>query len=92
MFSAYDGRCPDVWNKLVVEDLRRDHLVVAVARVEPSHVGLEEVVDGRAARKEERRRGRVRMEAEELELLAELAVVALLRFFELLEMRTQGLR
>ena len=77
--------------KLVVEDLRSDHLFVAVARVKRANVAFEKVVDGGSARQEEGRRGRVRMECEELELLAEFAVVALLGHFELFEVRAQCL-
>jgi len=78
--------------QLVIEDLRGDHLFIAVPGVKRADVLFEEVVDGGAARQEEWRRRRVRVEREQLELFAELAVVALLRFLELFEMRAESLR
>ena len=73
--------------ELDVEDLRRDHLVVAVALVEPADVGDQLVVDDRALRVEERAPRRDRVEAEEVELLAEPAMIAPLGFLEALQVR-----
>ena len=69
--------------QLDVVDLRRDDLVVWPAvGVELAHEPLEPVVDPRALRMEERAGRRVGVEAVEIELLAELAVVAPLRLFD----------
>ena len=68
-----------------IHDLRRDDLVVLVRTVEVADVLGEAVVDHRALGVKERRRGRLGMEAEQVELLAELAVVALLGLFKHVE-------
>ena len=76
--------------ELLVEDLRRHDLFVAVHVVEPAHEILEAVVDEGAARQEERHRRRVLVEHEELELFAQLAMVALLRLGDELHVRFEG--
>jgi hypothetical protein len=82
--------------QLHVEDLRGDDLLVAVLAVQLAHVGLQQVVDGRAAAGEERAGRGDRIEVEQAELLAELAVVAGLRLLEqaqvLLELLAVGER
>ena len=61
---------------LDVEDLRRDHLAVAVARVEAAHVVGQRDVDRAPLGVEEGHRRRQRIEAEEVELRPQPAVVA----------------
>ena len=82
---AVVGEVPARLEEPLVEDLRRHHLFVADSRYSVAHVVDELLVDERAARQEERHRRRVLVEHEELELFAELAVVALLRLFEQLQ-------
>ena len=72
-----------------IEDLRRDDLFVAVVDVELADELDELVVDERAARQEERHRRRPLVEHEELELLAELSVVARARLLEHLQVRVE---
>src|ERR1017187_5684545 len=75
--------------ELLVENLGRDDLLVAVLDVQVAHERDQEVVDRGALRQEERRRRGPGMEEEEPQLLAELAVVARLRGLEPREMLVQ---
>src|SRR5690606_2594364 len=70
----------------------RDDLLVGLLVVEVADVLDQAVVDLRAAREEEGRGRRVRVERDEAELLAELAVVALLRLLPLEQVGAPGLR
>src|SRR5205823_7746020 len=81
-----------LFRSLRLVDERRDDLGVAVARVERAHELDEEVVDDGAPGVEEGRAGRDRVEREEVERLAEPAVVALLRLLDALEVRLEVLR
>ena len=72
------GRLPQ---RLVVDD-RRLHLDVAGGEEHAAHVVGERVVERRALGQPERRARRPVVEREEAELLADLAVVALLRLLE----------
>ena len=74
-----------------VEDLRGDDLLVTVPPVELANVVDEPVVDRGAAPGEEGRGRSPRVEGEELQLLAELAVVPLLRLFDLLQVPLEQL-
>jgi len=69
-----------------VEDLRGDDFLVAILPVEPAGIVHQPVVDQRPLREEERARRRLGVEREQLQFLAELAVVALLRLLEEPEM------
>ncbi len=80
---------PRALPELDVGDLRSDHLAVAVTLVEVADEGDQRVVDERALRVKERAPRRDRMKAPEVELLAELAMVAPLGFLEELEMALQ---
>src|SRR5688572_8827356 len=71
--------------ELDVEDLGRDDLVVTEAIVELAAEIDEAVVEARALGVEERASGRDRIEAEEIELAAETAMVAALRLLDELE-------
>src|ERR1039457_897695 len=84
--SAGVARCPE---ELLVENLGRDDLLVAVLDVELADPCDQEVVDRSAFRQEERRRRGPGMEEEEPQLLAELAVVARFRGLEPREMLVQ---
>jgi hypothetical protein len=66
----------------LVEEQRRLQLDVAVRQQHVAHVVGDRVVDGGALGQPERRARRPRMELEEAEVLAQLAVVALLRFLD----------
>ncbi len=68
-----------------VEDLRGDDLLVAAAGILRAEILEERVVEDRPFRMEEGRRRRPRVEGEEVELLAEPAVVAGLRVFQPLQ-------
>ena len=81
------GRLPEL--RLVDEG--RDHLGVAVARVEPADVPDERVVDDRPLGVEEGRARRDRVKREEVEHLAEPPVVALLRLLQALQVRLEVL-
>src|SRR5207302_6748893 len=61
------------------------HLLIAVAQAEAAHRVAESVEEQRAAVGPESGAGRGRMKGEEVQLLPQLAVVALLRFLLLLE-------
>ena len=69
----------------LVEDQRRLDLDVAGGEEHLAHVVREQVVERRALAEPERRTGRPRMQREQPELLAELAVIALLRFLLLMQ-------
>ncbi len=73
---------PAGFPELHVENLRRDDFVIAVRNVEVAHVLNEAIVNDRSFWMEERARRRFRNEAEKVELFAELAMVALLRFVQ----------
>ena len=73
----------DLPERLVVEQRRRDFVVVVALQLAQEVV--DRVVDDRAALGPERRAGRERMEHEQVELLAEHAVVAPLRFLDAVE-------
>src|SRR5579864_2155090 len=62
--------------QLDVEDLRRDHLGIAVAGVDLAGVLHQPVVDHRPPGVHEGRRRRQRAEAEEVQLLADAPVIA----------------
>ena len=72
------GRLP----KLAVQDDRRLDLLVAIAAMDIAPVVDELVADDHAVRMEEREARAFLVQAEEVELLAELAVVALLGLLE----------
>ena len=75
------GRLPE----LTVQDHRRLNLLVAVAAVYLAPVVDELIADDHAVRMEEREARAFLMQAEEVELLAELAVIALLGLLEHME-------
>jgi hypothetical protein len=85
------GQVPRGDEQLLVEDLRRDDLVVARALVEVPHVLDEAVVDLRARAGGRTATPAPTVERDEVQLLAELAVVARLGLFELLEVRVERL-
>ena len=72
------GTLPDV----DVENLRRDDLLIAVALVQIPDIGDEQVVHHGALGVEERAARRHRVEAEQVEFLAQPAVVAAFGFFD----------
>src|SRR6185369_13648806 len=71
---------------LMIKERRLDLDVTGVVEEQASHERLQRVVKHRAARQPERRARRPGMKGEEAELLAELAVVSLLGFGELVQM------
>ena len=75
------GRLPE----LTVQNHRRLDLLVAVAAMDFAPVIDELIADNHAVRMEEREARAFFVKAEEVKLLAELAMVALLRFFEHVE-------
>ena len=70
-----------------VEDLRRLHFLVAVDLVLVAHVLLHLLPDGPALRMPEDQARRLVLEVEQVELLAQLAVVALFRFFQVVQVQ-----
>ena len=80
----------DLPEALVVHEGRL-HFLVAIAQAKRAHRVRQNVEEQRAFVRPEDRAGRERMEMEEVQLLAELAVVPLARFFLLLEPGVQVL-
>src|SRR5690554_2895115 len=83
---------PRGMEELVIEDLRRDHLVIIGLTIEIADIIDERVIDERAARLEEGRGRRIGVKGDEIELAAELSMIALLRFFSLREIGSQRFR
>ena len=79
------GRLPE----LTVQDDRRLDLLVAVAAMDIAPVIDELIADDHAVRMEEREARAFLMQAEEVELLAELAVIALLGLLEHVQVRIE---
>src|SRR5262249_47516887 len=77
--------------ELGLVDERGYHLGVALAPVEAAYVGDQRVVDDGSLRMKERRAGCDGVEREEVELLAQAAVVALLGLLDPLEMGVEVL-
>ena len=75
----------------LVEEQRRLHLARSRSASSSARIARTAVVEHRALRQPEGRARRLRMEDEQLELLAELAVVALLRLLEQLQVRLERL-
>ena len=88
MFSRYQSQWPEVSHSDLVEDLRRVDLAV-VAGQAPAHIGDQRLEDGPALRVPEHHAGAFLLEMEQVELAAELAVVALLGFLDLLEVSVE---
>ena len=74
----------------LVEDLRRVDLAV-VAGQPPAHIGDQRLEDGPALGVPEHHAGAFFLEVKQVELAAELAVVALLGFLDLLQIERRGL-
>src|SRR5437879_5110106 len=72
----------------LVEDLRRVDFAV-IAREAPAHIGDQLLEEGPALRVPEHHAGPFLLEVKQVELAAELAVVALLSLFDLLEVSVE---
>ncbi len=84
MFSRYHSQWPEVSHSDLVENLRRVDLAV-VAGQPPAHIGDQGLEDGPALGVPEHHAGAFLLEMEQVEFAAELAMVALLGFFDLLQ-------
>ena len=82
MLSLKFSQCPDFSHSDAIEDLRTAHFEVAVVAVDAAHVLLDLLPDRPALRVPEHHPGRFVLQVEKVELPAELAVVALLRFLD----------
>ena len=74
-----------------VDELRGFNLGIAAFLEPPAHIGLDLAIDGPAIRMPEHRSGRLFLQMEEVELPAELAMVALFRLLEHVEIGVQFL-
>ena len=68
-----------------VEELRRLHFLIAVVLIDAAHVLFDDLPEGPAAGMPEDHARRFVLDVEEVEFLAEAAMVALFRFFEHVE-------
>ena len=72
-----------------VDHLRRAHLDVAVLALHLAHVLLQHLVDGPASRMPEHHARRLFLQVEQVQLLADAAVIALLGFLDALDVGSQ---
>jgi hypothetical protein len=73
---------PERSHKRAIEDLRAAHFLIAVVAIDAAHVLLDLLPHGPAVRMPEHHAGRFFLQVEQIELPAELAMVALLGFFQ----------